>query len=328
MSLTIQDKTMLLNACLGFGAPNQTAFYPSYSLHDRVFTLGEVDRALELYLRDNPMFSAYALREQRIASPERVTCDLLWDMCDENFEAFRGGFMINLLRFDEAPARSAFVCLAPVSKIDGFTMFKLHQRLSETITTGEDRFQNAAMARELGLTPGVFPELPEPTFSAEARDACGRATYTYETFEDKMTSRRAGQLALAKAETTGARSLVTVRNAAYASGITFGNFLVYVPIPRGEVDPARLHEQFREHGQHQVDLLERCEKPEDFEQLLGKLLGEMSGGYAINNYGSCAGISARTLLDYKWAMPSMLNPVKSGVTLLIGLAGRSQAISF
>lgn len=235
--------------------------------------------------------------------------------------------MLNVVRFDEAPTRTAFICFAPVSKIDGFTMFKFHQRLSQTITSGEDRFQNAAMARELRLNPGVFPTLPEPTFSAEAREACGRASYSYERFEG-MTSRGAAQLALSKAETASARSLVTVRNTAYASGITFGNFLVYVPIPREQVDPSRLHEQFREHGQLQVDLLDRCEKPEDFEQLLGKLLEGMSGGYAINNYGSCAAISAETLLDYKWAMPSMLNPVKSGVTLLIGLAGRSQAISF
>jgi hypothetical protein len=318
---------MLLNAGLGFGAPNQTSFFPSYSLHDRAFAANEVDRALELYLRDNPMYSAYTLKEQRIASPEMVTCDMLWDMSDEHFEDFRGNFMVNVVHFDEAPTRTAFICFAPVSKIDGFTMFKFHQRLSQTITSGKDQFQNAAMARELRLTPGVFPTIPAPTFSAEAREACGRASYTYEKF-DGMTSQKAGQLALSKAATSGARSLVTVRNAAYASGITFGNFLVYVPIPLERVDPPRLHEQFREDGQLQVDLLNRCEKPEDFEQLLGKVLGEMSGGYAINNYGSCVKISAETLLDYKWAMPSMLNPVKSGVTLLIGLAGRSQAISF
>ena len=327
MSLTIHDKTMLLNAGLGFGAPNQTSFFPSYSLHDRAFALGEVDRALRLYLRDNPMFSAFALKEQRMASPEEVTCDLLWDMSDEHFEEFRASFMVNVVHFDEAPTRTAFICFAPVSRIDGFTMFKLHQRLSQTITSGEDRFQNAAMARELGLNPGAFPALPVPTFSAEARQSCGRASYTYEEFEG-MTSRGAARLALSKAETSSARSLVTVRNTAYASGITFGNFLVYVPIPREQVDPPRLHEQFREHGQLQVDLLDRCEKPEDFGELLGKVLGEMSGGYAINNYGACAAISAQTLLDYKWAMPSMLNPVKSGVTLLIGLSGRSQAISF
>jgi len=190
-----------------------------------------------------------------------------------------------VVRFEAAPDQTGLVCCFPFSKNDGFTVFKFHQKLSQSIITGVDHFQNRRMTEELQLHLGALPQIPVPSFSAVQLQACGRPSYSQGCYKS-MSTKKMTELAFSKVNRAQARSMANVKNAVYDKAITFGNFLHYMIIPLEKADPQRLHEQFREdHGLYRA-ALERCQKPEDFQQGLSYEEIAFSLGVAIGTVKS------------------------------------------
>jgi hypothetical protein len=305
--------------------PTQTLFWPSCSIHEANFSADQIHHALKYFLDSNPFFTDYQLVEKRCESPQAIHELGLQDWLEDDFDSYSESFRIVRVRFDSDAGFTAMVCFFPFSTMDGFTAFKFHQALANTILTGNDHFQTRDAVRGIDLDVESLPRVSAAKFSADAQQGCGRPRYSFQK-HDSLNNKRLHGLIFDDGAKDRAKSIAQLKNLAYDKKMTCGNYLLYARVPVEEYDLEDINDRLRSSFDEQRVKLANCTDSAGLRDMYLGIRDGLFGCYMINNYGDCSALAAPTLRDYRWAMPVQFNPLKSGVVLAISLAQQAQTL--
>lgn len=315
MNLSAPSQSVNAHSLLGAFVPNQTSWFPSFSTHAARLPKEEVERALDFFLKGNPLFSAYTLVERRVASPAAVTYDWLYDELENGFDGFASNFKVAVVTFDSNSDQTGIFVAVPFCRIDGLTAYKFHEALVETITTKADCFRNAAAVDRLRIDCSGFLNVP-PSFSQEAKTQMVRPFFS-RTDPGPLRPNQLEQIASDQSSKLGARGVGMLVNLAYREKITFGNHLVYPIVPADNLAGGKLKSELLAARERCIDALVACASPEDFQNYIGTTLAAVGNTFIINNYGDWRELGSRSMLDYKWSFPTGLAANFAGALLAI-----------
>ncbi|MCP9946864.1 hypothetical protein LUX12_21940 [Streptomyces somaliensis] len=342
--MSMVDKMIRLSL-MSFPRPlNVTQFYPALSTYsvERPFSLGDFREAVDCFLDGNPLFPKCHLIERQFESPEEFPVSSFQGIVLDEYPHYYDGFLLMSVTYKSDPNVQGIFTAFPMSMQDGYRCFRFHQALMGTMKAGKDRFRIAEAMAELQLqTADLDQYLPARKPSIDEHEAVRIMPWELrETVEPAL--KIGSYLDMVKAEflKRSSENLLVMKNASYASGLLFGNHLMFLFVPREVVarsSGVQIRDHYRALAAEAEKTVAQLETPEDFAKAGEAVLPGIAARprrFGVNNYGDVSrydGSDFRpesgTLVKYQWHMPYIVSRGAamegSGMHMTITLNGKA-----
>ena len=306
----------LINGAMGSAL--RDSLFPSASLLAAKITADELDQALQYYLRDNPLFGSYQIKESSIDLFHELTHGHIYQRMYEFYPELTSDFAVELIQLKE---NSAILCYFPIQLIDGYTCFKFHLALAHSVADKQDHFRNREVSAQYGIKTQF--ELPEIRRDENVPiPKVPKYSGIYRLNPDKTT---VYELAMQQARKIWGRDegkFIQVRNVAYDVPVTFGNFLITPIVPCLADDrPLDIKTKLDAQFDYLIAGIKDLNSTElkEFLQAYVKQNGSREV-FFVNNFGSVN--NEPVLLNYIWGLPLTFMRYSCGANLVVTLNRR------
>lgn len=329
MQLSMHDKAIRLSLMTYPRTLGVSQFFPALSTYrvERPFSVGELRQAVGHFLNGNPLFSTCRLIERRFKHPDEFPLSSFQGVVIDDYSTYYDSFLLMSVTYESDPTLQGIFTVFPISMQDGYMCFRFHQALMKTAKSGRDQFRIAETIKELGMqTSDLAQYLPRKKSYIDKHEAVRNVPFEIQEVVEPalkigpyMDSIKAEFLA------RSCETLIVLKNASYASNFCFGDWLIFLRIPR-EVVARSTGMQIRDYyNAQEVELgkaLASLERPEDFEKIGRSLIPEMlthPRRFCVNNYGNVSQYdgsdlapSKGVLIKYQWHMPTVVLGLMAG----------------
>jgi hypothetical protein len=329
MPLSMLDKAIRLSLMTYPRTLGVSQFFPALSTYrvERPFSVGELKEAVSHFFNGNPFFSKCHLIERRFKNPDEFPLSSFQGVVIDEYSSYYDSFLLMSVTYESDPALQGIFTIFPISMQDGYMCFRFHQALMKTVKSGRDQFRIAETIKELRMETSDLAEyLPRKKSHIDKNEAL--RTVPFEIQDVVEPALKIGPYMDSIKEEFLARScetLIVLKNASYASNFCFGDWLIFLRIPR-EVVARSTGIQIRNYyNAQEVELgkaLASLERPEDFAKIGEGLIPEMlthPGRFCVNNYGNVSQYDGSdlaptkgVLIKYQWHMPTVVLGLMSG----------------
>lgn len=304
-------------------------FFPALSTYrvERPFSVGELREAVGHFFAGNPFLSRCHLIERRFKTPEEFPLSSFQGIVIDDYSAYYDSFLLMSVTYESDPALQGFFTIFPISMQDGYMCFRFHQAPMKTVKSGRDQFRIAETIKQLRMqTSDLAQYLPRKKSHIDKHEAVRNVPFEVQEVVEPalkigpyMDSIKAEFLA------RSCETLIVLKNASYASNLCFGDWLIFLRVPR-EVVARSTGMQIRDYYNAQEvalgNALAALERPEDFARVGAGLIPEMlthPRRFCVNNYGNVSqhdgsdfAPTKGVLIKYQWHMPTVVLGLMSG----------------
>jgi hypothetical protein len=305
-------------------------FYPALSLYtvNRVFSTDELERAANHYLRGNPLYSGFHLMEQRFDSIDDFPLTSFQAFVDDKFADYSRRFLLASITYADRPDVQGIFTAFPMPMQDGYRCFLFHQALMRSLKTGRDEFKIAETLDLLEIdVDGLADAIPQTASTPTAvRDEI--RILPFEVDERAMPASKIGKYLDEIRERFLERScenLIVIKNGLYESGLTLGNFLMFLHLPEDAVARGTgrdIRDYYHDREAEFRNYLSTLRTPDELAEAGGGVIAGInsrSHRFVVNNYGDVSkhdgsdfSPAQGLLVKYQWHMPHVVLHTMTG----------------